>query len=379
MNCRKCRERLERFLDNELSGAERVALEQHLAVCPECRSQAEELKALGLLLQDRPQVEPEPGFTENFNDRFWHEVKRRRRMQSIEPGRGFFAFGWNRALVTAAAAMLLVAVGFVGYRSLHTIVGPTPVAMPEEAVVREPEPPKASGEVIEPRRQAKVEARPEVEAESKKSTAAESREEPAMEAQTAPSVEAPQVALPPLPVRTATQTTRAAERARLMADEKPPVIEDAESSTGYSASPPPAPEAKKQEFKIAEGSVKGGGGQPGKGSGGMGGTAKKGVDTNVYPEDQLSTKPKLISIPDASDDARRRYPDMEVSVWVLVEKDGSVSRAESRSTTDNAGLENVAVGLARQARFSPGMKAGVAVRAGKLITVKIRGLDKKDD
>jgi hypothetical protein len=64
---------------------------------------------------------------------------------------------------------------------------------------------------------------------------------------------------------------------------------------------------------------------------------------------------------------------------VLVEKDGSVSRAESRSTTDNAGLENVAVGLARQARFSPGMKAGVAVRAGKLITVKIRGLDKKDD
>ena len=117
MNCRKCRERLERFLDNELSGTERTALEQHLAVCAGCRKRTEELKALGALLQSRTPAEPEPGFLAGFNDRFWHEVKRRRRMQSIEPGRGFFAFGWNRMLATAAAALLLVAVGFVRYRS----------------------------------------------------------------------------------------------------------------------------------------------------------------------------------------------------------------------------------------------------------------------
>ena len=114
-----------------------------------------------------------------------------------------------------------------------------------------------------------------------------------------------------------------------------------------------------------------------RGVGGMGGAAKTAVDTNVYPEDKLSTKPKLISIPDASDDNRRKYPDMEVSVWVVIEKDGSVSRAESRSTTDNAGLDKVATGLARQARFSPGKKAGATVRASKTITVRIRSLKRQ--
>jgi len=378
MNCRKCREWLERYLDNELSGAERAALEQHLAACPKCRRQAEELKALGTLLQSRAPVEPETGFLANFNDRFWHEVKRRRRMQSIAPERGFFAFGWNRVLATAAAALLLVAVGVVGYRSLHTMVGQSPVTVPEETVAREPEPRSAMGEAPSPRPVAKAPARLGAEAEPTASAEAKAREEPAEQSKSTSVTTVPPVPSAPVAGLVAPDKAAAASRGKALTEEKPLVLEDGESSTGYSAPSSPAPTPKKQEFKIAEGSGKGGA-QPGKGAGGMGGSAKMAVDTSVYPEDQLSTKPKLISIPDASDDARHKYPDMEVSVWVLIEKDGSVSRAESRSTTDNAGLENVATGLARQARFSPGKKAGVAVRASKTIMVRIRSLKKKDD
>jgi TonB family protein len=103
------------------------------------------------------------------------------------------------------------------------------------------------------------------------------------------------------------------------------------------------------------------------------------VDTVIYSEEKLGAKPVLVSIPDAGDDDRMKYPNMEVPVWVVIEKDGSVSRAESRATTANAGLERVVLSMVRQAQFNPGTRAGNAVRVGKIIVVKIKALKQKDD
>jgi len=167
---------------------------------------------------------------------------------------------------------------------------------------------------------------------------------------------------------------------RGLVPEKSKVQKETEPSFEPAAPAAPPEILKKQDFKLVEGAGKTRGGQvPDKGAGGKAGSAKTVSDTTVYDEDELGVRPALVSIPEASDADRQKYPGMELLVWVVVEKDGSVSRAESRSTTADAGLEKVALGLARRARFAPGKKAGVAVRAGKTITVRIRDLKRKGE
>jgi hypothetical protein len=379
MKCRRCRESLERYLDNELSGSERAALERHLESCAECRKQAESLKALSSLLQSRAPVEPTKGFLDGFNDRFWQEVKRRRRSSLLAPERRLLSFTRSRVLATAAAALLLVAVGVIGYRSLHTIIG-QPAATAVERAAPEEAGSRGSGEGLAQRPSVGL---PSAEPRARKTEPATEETKPFRENQERPAVQpASGAAIRSAPVGGVAAPIEATESGtgRGLAPEKSKVQKEAEPSFEPAAPAAPPEILKKQDFKLVEGAGKTRGGQaPGKGVGGKGGNAKTVSDTTVYDEDELGVRPALVSIPEASDADRQKYPDMELTVWVLVEKDGSVSRAESRSTTANAGLENVALGLARRARFVPGKKAGVAVRAGKTITVRIRDLKRKGE
>jgi TonB family protein len=61
---------------------------------------------------------------------------------------------------------------------------------------------------------------------------------------------------------------------------------------------------------------------------------------------------------------------MDVPVWVLVERDGTVSRAEVRMALAVSGPDTVAASLARKARFQPARMGGRAVRCTRTITVR---------
>jgi anti-sigma factor RsiW len=371
MNCRKCRDEIERYLDNELAQGERAIVEQHLAACAECRERLKELQALGSMLRAQPRVEPGPEYLTSFNDRFWREVKRRRRMRSVEPERRLLPVFWTRIGTVAAAALLLIAVGLVGYRSWHTFFEhpTTALAQPAPEVIPAPE---ATGKTVEPKPvyRAAEPGTPKAEQQSEGAKTARARMEPAPKPSPAP------VAMPAQLPRAQVQDKAEGSKGRGLADR---IIEALRTEVSIDSAESQASQAgaRKGGLKTAEqkGGVKSG---PAPGQE-VGGVSAQVLDTVTYPEDALSVKPVLVSIPDASDDDRTKYPNLEVPVWVVVEKDGSVSRAESRSVTANAGLTSVALALARQAQFTPGKRAGNAVRVGKTIVVRIKALKQKDD
>jgi len=376
MNCRKCRAELERYLDNELDQKGRATVEQHLAACAGCRQKLTELQALDSVLRARPEVEPPSDYVAGFNDRFWHEVKRRRRMRSVEPERRLLPVFWTRFAATAAAALLLIAVGLVGYRSWHTFFE---------------HPAEVSGEVTAP--EATPGAGKAAEAPSPKATAPVAAKAAGTETEKPPAPKpastggkggaaAPLAATPVQPalagvkspspgaqMRTADRGQPRMSESRLEAQPaEPPVL------TGYGQG---GAGTRKGGLKLADQKPAQKKEQAPQEQ--IGGVVAQVLDTTIYSEDRLSVKPGLVSIPDANDDDRMKYPNLEVPVWVVIEKDGSVSRAESRATTANAGLEHVALSLARRAQFSSGKLAGNSVRVGKTIVVKIAALKQKDD
>jgi hypothetical protein len=94
-------------------------------------------------------------------------------------------------------------------------------------------------------------------------------------------------------------------------------------------------------------------------------------DTTVYGASDLQDKPALVSIPEPSDDVKKTYPGMLLPVWVVVEKDGTVSAAEVRINRDLHGLDTIVSKLARSARFTPGRVNGKAVRSATTFTFRI--------
>lgn len=358
MNCRKCRAELERYLDNELAQGERAIVEQHVAACAECRQKLSELQTLNSVLDARPQVEPEPDYLAGFNDRFWHEVKRRRRMSSAGPKRKLLPVFWTRIGTVAAAALLLVAVGLVGYRSWHSFFEHPGAALSQPAPASIPAP-EAATRTAEPKSASRV-----AEPGTPKS---EPQAEEAKPVEPMPARTNPKAPSPGLEMKTA---SRGEERMSAQKLGTQQASSSAASVSGQSGSG-----ARKGGLRLGEGTPMKRADQPSGQE--ITGVNVQALDTAIYPEERLDTKPLLISIPDASDGDRMKYPDLEVPVWVVVEKDGSVSRVESRSATASAGLTGVALALARQAQFTPGKKAGNAVRVGKTIVVRITALKQK--
>ncbi|MBL8069015.1 MAG: zf-HC2 domain-containing protein [Armatimonadetes bacterium] len=57
-SCYRCKSLLSAYLDRELGGEEMIALRDHMAQCPECALEFEELRAVKAALIRVPQVEP---------------------------------------------------------------------------------------------------------------------------------------------------------------------------------------------------------------------------------------------------------------------------------------------------------------------------------
>jgi predicted anti-sigma-YlaC factor YlaD len=91
-------DRMDLYLEDELSGAERAEFERHLAACPACRLEFEDRRLLGLALTELPPIEVPESFVEAVMARLPRAPRR----------------GISRVLapVTATAAVLAA---FLGY------------------------------------------------------------------------------------------------------------------------------------------------------------------------------------------------------------------------------------------------------------------------
>lgn len=66
------------YLDGELAGEEKRWLEEHLALCAQCRDELTTLEEVGLLLSEAPLLSPQPGFTARVMTRLAQREARRR-------------------------------------------------------------------------------------------------------------------------------------------------------------------------------------------------------------------------------------------------------------------------------------------------------------
>ncbi len=77
MKCEEVSEGLVAYMDGRASAAERQGIEQHLAVCPACRTRAEEFRAVWNALEAVPAIDPSFGFDARVRQRIAAGPKRR--------------------------------------------------------------------------------------------------------------------------------------------------------------------------------------------------------------------------------------------------------------------------------------------------------------
>lgn len=75
--CAGMESKLVEYLDGRAKPAERRAVEQHLTACAQCRTRAEEFRALWNVIEDLPALSPSPAFDASLRARISAESVRR--------------------------------------------------------------------------------------------------------------------------------------------------------------------------------------------------------------------------------------------------------------------------------------------------------------
>src|SRR5258706_4632608 len=96
-NCAGMEAKLVQYVDGRARPAERRAVEDHLAICSNCRNRAEDFRALFGALDDLPVISPSP----------WFDASLRARIAVVAGRPGFW--GWIPSPTLAFSAAALVA------------------------------------------------------------------------------------------------------------------------------------------------------------------------------------------------------------------------------------------------------------------------------
>jgi len=107
MECERWEGRLAAYLEDELGGAERTAVEDHLQACPACRELLDLLRSVQVSLRSIPEVEPSPAL--------------QRRLAAVPDRKKRLRFGFDLFLnpslqpVLAAATVVLTLISFYAF------------------------------------------------------------------------------------------------------------------------------------------------------------------------------------------------------------------------------------------------------------------------
>jgi anti-sigma factor RsiW len=101
--CKNISRKLSRYLDNEVSASERLAIETHIKECVDCAAEQEELQKLTTIFRQIPDIIP----AENSEELFCEKVRQAKKQKIIERIRSFIT-RWNFMPVYYPATALLV-------------------------------------------------------------------------------------------------------------------------------------------------------------------------------------------------------------------------------------------------------------------------------
>jgi hypothetical protein len=119
MKCGDCQERLADYLSGELDGSLKRTVDEHLAGCPTCRLQFEEVEAVWNDLGELPEAEPSPSLRSGFYSMIAREKYRLETKPSFSERFGVWiaSFWPRRPAYQFAMALVFLAVGlFAGTR-----------------------------------------------------------------------------------------------------------------------------------------------------------------------------------------------------------------------------------------------------------------------
>ena len=113
MNCTELYENLALYFYDELTAEQRLACDNHLAACAQCRTRLEETRRLHGILAGRPSPEPSPELLVQCRSALEDALDRELSGVSWKSllSQGSWAFGWM-SRIPIAAALTLVVLGF---------------------------------------------------------------------------------------------------------------------------------------------------------------------------------------------------------------------------------------------------------------------------
>ena len=107
MSCSRMEKKIMGYVDGRLKEGERLEMEKHLETCAACRVRVNEFRAVNVLLDELPGIEPSAAFDLRVHARV-----------AAEPAKqGWWAWFAPSPRVAFAASMLLLATVWIGSRS----------------------------------------------------------------------------------------------------------------------------------------------------------------------------------------------------------------------------------------------------------------------
>src|SRR5712692_2263354 len=104
MSCGRMEKKIMGFVDGRLKEGERLEMEKHLSTCAACRVRVNEFRAVSVLLDELPIIEPSPAF----------DVRVHARVAAEPAKQSWWAWFAPSPRVAFAASMLLLATVWLG-------------------------------------------------------------------------------------------------------------------------------------------------------------------------------------------------------------------------------------------------------------------------
>ena len=106
MNCSRMEKKIMGYVDGRLKEGERLEMEKHLAACGACRVRVNEFRAVNVLLDELPMIQPSAAF----------DVRMQARVAAEPAKQSWWAWFAPSPRVAFAASMLLLAMVWLGSR-----------------------------------------------------------------------------------------------------------------------------------------------------------------------------------------------------------------------------------------------------------------------
>ena len=117
MSCGRMENKILGYVDGRLKEGERLEVEKHLAACAACRVRVSEFRAVGVLLDELPVIEPSAAF----------DIRVHARVAAEPAKQNWWAWFAPSPRVAFAASMLLLAMVWLGSRPADSSLSATDI------------------------------------------------------------------------------------------------------------------------------------------------------------------------------------------------------------------------------------------------------------